>query len=58
MEFGMLVFEERGKPEFLLKKKLAEDEREPTGANAPDKRWLLKQYSHFMSIIKTLLDYF
>ena len=26
--------------------------------NVPDKRWLLKQYSYFMFIIKTLCDYF
>ena len=59
----MLVLEEKGKPEFLVKKNLAGDEREPTlkkdvGVNVPDKRWLLKQYSYFMFIIKTFCDYF
>ena len=59
----MLVLEEKGKPEFLVKKNLAGDEREPTlkkdaGVNVPGKRWLLKQYSYFMFIIKTFCDYF
>ena len=58
----MLVLEEKGKPEFLVKKNLAGDEREPTlkkdaGVNVPGKRWLLKQYSYFMFIIKTFCDY-
>ena len=49
----MLVLEEKGKPEFPVKKNLAGDEQEPTlkkdaGVNVPGKRWLLKQYSYLL----------
>ena len=49
----MLVLEEKGRPEFPVKKNLAGDEREPTlkkdaGVNVPGKRWLLKQYSYLL----------
>ena len=60
-----LVFVERGKPVRVLgeekprggwarKTTLKKD----AGVNIPDKRWLLKQYSYFMFIIKTICDYF
>ena len=45
----MLVLEEKGKPEFPVKKNLAGDVREPTlkkdaGVNVPGKRSLLKRF--------------